>query len=438
MSGERYEFDVFISYSHKDAKWVTDVLLPRLEKAGLKVCIDNRDFVAGEAAIVNMQDSIKNSRRILLVLTPNWVRSRWTKLEAEIAQITPTKDVENRIIPLMWKRCTIPAHLGRLTWVDFGEADQPSNDAWHQLLRSLGVPEEKIRQRERRTPRHSSNNKPSVQKSPRSLIYMAIVIAVMALFLLALINFHPTAKSLPTPTASIPSTINPTSTPSFALVDTDVSPTAAYTPSLPTDTPTITLTYTPTETPDPRCIRAMVWSPSSTDGSSPQLAGNCYDLTIWGISSLNNAYSFFMYGKSRAELYGFSESVQRDSSVGFNLKVNQLRDGEFWVGISETVDPQHDGIYIVALPNGKFHLRVYRDGKHTAETELDVPYGSNYQVSLKLEGARLTPVIYVYGAGTWTSPSQLIQFTDRRFYMGIRPLANGLVDASLTMSPANP
>jgi hypothetical protein len=98
------------------------------------VCIGNRDFVAGETEIVNMQDSIKNSRRILLVLT-NWVRSRRTKLEAEIAQITPSKDVENRIVPLMWKRGTIPEHLGRLTWVDFADTDHPSNDAWRQLLR---------------------------------------------------------------------------------------------------------------------------------------------------------------------------------------------------------------------------------------------------------------------------------------------------------------
>ena len=36
MPGKSYEFDVFISFSHKDAEWVTDVLLPRLEKTGLK------------------------------------------------------------------------------------------------------------------------------------------------------------------------------------------------------------------------------------------------------------------------------------------------------------------------------------------------------------------------------------------------------------------
>jgi len=39
-----YAYDVFISYSHKDEAWVTQTLLPRLEAAGLRVCIDYRDF----------------------------------------------------------------------------------------------------------------------------------------------------------------------------------------------------------------------------------------------------------------------------------------------------------------------------------------------------------------------------------------------------------
>jgi hypothetical protein len=39
-----YTYDVFISYSHADSKWVRGELLPRLEEARLKVMIDCRDF----------------------------------------------------------------------------------------------------------------------------------------------------------------------------------------------------------------------------------------------------------------------------------------------------------------------------------------------------------------------------------------------------------
>jgi protein toll len=61
-----YKYDVFISYSHKDEDWVVNTLLPALELAGLKVCIDYRDFKAGKASIFNMQDSAKESRQIVL------------------------------------------------------------------------------------------------------------------------------------------------------------------------------------------------------------------------------------------------------------------------------------------------------------------------------------------------------------------------------------
>lgn len=41
---ERFDFDVFISYSSRDKAWVRGELLGRIEAAGLKAFIDFRDF----------------------------------------------------------------------------------------------------------------------------------------------------------------------------------------------------------------------------------------------------------------------------------------------------------------------------------------------------------------------------------------------------------
>src|SRR3989442_1140462 len=79
-------YDVFISYSHHDADWVRSWLLPRLESAGLKVCIDTRDFDIGVPSIVNMESAVERSRKTLLVLTRNWVQSEWTKFESILSQ----------------------------------------------------------------------------------------------------------------------------------------------------------------------------------------------------------------------------------------------------------------------------------------------------------------------------------------------------------------
>ncbi len=48
MADIDFKYDVFISYSSANKDWVRKDLLSALEKAGLKVCIDFRDFQAGK------------------------------------------------------------------------------------------------------------------------------------------------------------------------------------------------------------------------------------------------------------------------------------------------------------------------------------------------------------------------------------------------------
>ena len=47
-----YRYDVFVSYSHADRAWVWDEMLPRLEGAGLRVCVDDRDFEIGVPCLI--------------------------------------------------------------------------------------------------------------------------------------------------------------------------------------------------------------------------------------------------------------------------------------------------------------------------------------------------------------------------------------------------
>src|SRR5215475_266283 len=96
-----YQYDVFISYSHCDRAWVEDELLPRLEKADLKVCIDYRDFKYGLAIQINMEEAAKNSRHTIAVLTQNWVDSEWSQFEALIATLRDPIGRLQRLIPLL-------------------------------------------------------------------------------------------------------------------------------------------------------------------------------------------------------------------------------------------------------------------------------------------------------------------------------------------------
>jgi tetratricopeptide (TPR) repeat protein len=114
-----FVYDVFISYSHNDADWVKDWLLPRLESAGLSVCIDYRDFTLGLPALDNMADAAVKSSKTLFVMTPNWTLSEFSQFEVLVTQTIDPIGRKGRLVPLMLKDCDLPARLQLFTYADF-------------------------------------------------------------------------------------------------------------------------------------------------------------------------------------------------------------------------------------------------------------------------------------------------------------------------------
>lgn len=131
-----YHYDVFISYSHADRPWVWDELLPRLEQAGLRVCIDDRDFEIGTPSLTNMERAADSSRHTLAVLTPEWVQSQWTEFESLLVGVTDPAGRRQRLLPLMLKSCNLPTRIAMLTYADFVQPP-PNVDPFERLLGQL-------------------------------------------------------------------------------------------------------------------------------------------------------------------------------------------------------------------------------------------------------------------------------------------------------------
>ena len=121
-------FDVFISYSHRDADWVRTRLLPRLESANLRVCIDFRDFKIGKPALDNMADAATRSRKTIFVMTPNWTVSEFSQFEALVTQTLDPIGRKGRLLPLMLKDCDLPMRLQIFTWADFRDQNNWDNE----------------------------------------------------------------------------------------------------------------------------------------------------------------------------------------------------------------------------------------------------------------------------------------------------------------------
>jgi tetratricopeptide (TPR) repeat protein len=143
MAEAEFKYDVFISYSHKDEEWVVDTLLPALEDAGLKVCIDFRDFVPGKPSRHNMRDACRESAYTVLIMTPAWMASEWTSFESLLSYLHDPAGKRQRTVPILLEKCEIPEDIQIFTYVDFTRTDR-AKIAWKQLFTALGKPDAPI------------------------------------------------------------------------------------------------------------------------------------------------------------------------------------------------------------------------------------------------------------------------------------------------------
>ena len=86
-SDEEFEFDLFLSCSRENSTYVQEYLIPLLESEpfNLKVCYHHRDFELGQDIIQNMANAVYNSRKILVVISDNYLASEYCLYEMNVA-----------------------------------------------------------------------------------------------------------------------------------------------------------------------------------------------------------------------------------------------------------------------------------------------------------------------------------------------------------------
>ena len=97
-------YDAFISYSGLDYKWVCFDLLPKLENHNppYKVCVHDRDFMPGAYIEDNIMEAVQSSRRMIMVLSHNYLKSEWCMLEFRAAHNKVLNDCTNYLILVLY------------------------------------------------------------------------------------------------------------------------------------------------------------------------------------------------------------------------------------------------------------------------------------------------------------------------------------------------
>ena len=99
-------YDAFVSYSSNDEEFILRELVPHLEdnKDGrqcYKLCVHYRDFAVGASIAESILSAVKSSRRVIIILSENFLSSEWCQYEFQTAHYQLLKERKNRIIMIL-------------------------------------------------------------------------------------------------------------------------------------------------------------------------------------------------------------------------------------------------------------------------------------------------------------------------------------------------
>ncbi|CAG2191711.1 unnamed protein product [Mytilus edulis] len=83
---QEYTYDAFISYSHTDSVWVKQ-FHDKVNSMGFELCLDAKDFIAGESIAVNVINAIDSSRKVIFIITHDFLKSTWGSYEMELTRM---------------------------------------------------------------------------------------------------------------------------------------------------------------------------------------------------------------------------------------------------------------------------------------------------------------------------------------------------------------
>lgn len=128
-------YDVFLSHSAKDREFVSR-LATDLAQAGLRVWLDQWNIRPGDSFAEAIDEALKESRFLVIVMSPDYFQSAWTQQEWHSAMASEIEGEGVKLIPLLYRDCEIPPMLRTKQWADFRDHDQ-YRSALDSLVRGL-------------------------------------------------------------------------------------------------------------------------------------------------------------------------------------------------------------------------------------------------------------------------------------------------------------
>ena len=106
-----YNRDVFLCHASEDKEGIVRPVANALELAGIDVWVDEKQIVWGESILDKVNEGLRISKFVMVIMTESFLKKKYPKREMEIALNQEMSTGVNRVLPLLVGSQTITSRI---------------------------------------------------------------------------------------------------------------------------------------------------------------------------------------------------------------------------------------------------------------------------------------------------------------------------------------
>nr|XP_022301943.1 toll-like receptor 6 [Crassostrea virginica] len=140
------KYDAFVSYAGEDRQFVLKMISKLEGEKNIRLCIHHRDFVPGYDIAENIITAVNKSKKTIIILSPNYIKSSWCMYELHIAKMEEiySREKENVLFLVFYE--AVPADkiplkimdvINQKSYTEFPNDEYGNTVFWNRLGEAL-------------------------------------------------------------------------------------------------------------------------------------------------------------------------------------------------------------------------------------------------------------------------------------------------------------
>ncbi|XP_061175906.1 toll-like receptor 4 [Saccostrea echinata] len=141
-----FKYDAFVSYADEDLPFIQKMIIELEKNNGMRLCIHHRDFVPGYDISENIITAVNKSRKTVIILSPNFIKSSWCMYELHIAKMEEIYSRDNEDVLFLIFYEAVPVDkiplsvmdlINQRSYVEFPNDEYGDPVFWRRICKTL-------------------------------------------------------------------------------------------------------------------------------------------------------------------------------------------------------------------------------------------------------------------------------------------------------------